>query len=51
KEAIKAHQEKQVDLVTERDDLIQKLNEKQQFIESMMKDRNSEEASATSLEV
>ncbi|CAF4629220.1 unnamed protein product, partial [Rotaria sp. Silwood2] len=51
KEAIKAHQEKQVDLVTERDDLIQKLNEKQQFIESMMKDRNSEETSAASLEV
>ncbi|CAF1230556.1 unnamed protein product [Rotaria sordida] len=51
KEAIKTNQEKQSDLITERDDLLQKLNEKQQFIESLMKDRHSEEASATSVDV
>ncbi|CAF4291575.1 unnamed protein product, partial [Rotaria magnacalcarata] len=37
KEAIKNHQEKHLKVVTERDDLFEKLNEKQTFIESMMK--------------
>jgi hypothetical protein len=37
KEAIKTHQEKQVGLIIERDKLLQQLNEKQTFIESLMK--------------
>ncbi|CAM4964666.1 unnamed protein product [Rotaria socialis] len=45
KEAIKNHQEKHLKVVTERDDLFEKLNEKQTLIESMMKDRQPEESS------
>ncbi|CAM4821607.1 unnamed protein product [Rotaria magnacalcarata] len=45
KEAIKNHQEKHLKVVTERDDLFEKLNEKQAFIESMMKDRQPEDSS------
>ncbi len=37
KDAIKTHQEKQSELIKHRDDLLQQLNEKQTFIESMMK--------------
>ncbi|CAF4958352.1 unnamed protein product [Rotaria sp. Silwood1] len=50
-DVIKTHQDKQVELVKQCDDLFQKLNEKQSVIDSMMKDRHPDGISATSMEV
>ncbi|CAF3057511.1 unnamed protein product [Rotaria sp. Silwood2] len=50
-DVIKTHQDKEAELIKERDEILQKLNEKQSFIESMMKDRHSDEILTTSMEV
>ncbi|CAF1122028.1 unnamed protein product [Adineta steineri] len=49
KQKIDAHTEKRNDLVTERDNLLQQLNEKQTIIETMMKNQPAEDISVESL--
>ncbi|UJR35994.1 hypothetical protein I4U23_028734 [Adineta vaga] len=51
KDAIKINQEKQNELTKHRDELISQLNEKQNVIESLIKERHPDEASITSMEV
>ncbi|CAF1053004.1 unnamed protein product [Rotaria magnacalcarata] len=50
-EAMKTNEAKRIEIEKQRDDLNQRLNEKQNVIESMMKDRHSDDISTASLEV